>query len=104
MIQAGDGFRLALEALANVRVRGEALGQDLDRDRSVEGHVARAIDLSHPTRAQRRDDLVVRQLLSRRKRNRQRVPIQAPSRNARFASWRRLSVVLASFSKFRSFD
>ena len=32
--------------------------QDLDRHRAVEPRVARPVDLAHPARAERRDDLV----------------------------------------------
>ena len=41
------------------RVLGEALGQHLDRDLAMQARVAGAIDLAHPARAQRSDDLVL---------------------------------------------
>ena len=53
-----DRLRLALEALADFGGFREVLGQHLDRDRAVEARVARAIDLAHATRAERRKDLV----------------------------------------------
>src|SRR5437870_2900582 len=34
------------------------IGEDLDRDSSIETSISRAIDLSHPARAQRRKDFV----------------------------------------------
>ena len=55
---AGDGLRLALEARERVRVLRQPLGQDLDRDRPAEPRVPRPVDLSHPARAQGRQDLV----------------------------------------------
>ena len=51
-------LRLALEALAELRVDGEMRRQHLDRDRALEPRVARPVDLAHPARADRRDDLV----------------------------------------------
>ena len=56
--ERGDGLRLALEAREGGGVRREALGKDLDRDVAVEFRVARAVDLSHPARAERPEDFV----------------------------------------------
>jgi len=39
-------------------VRGEVGREDLDRDDAIEARVLRAIDLSHPSRAERSEDLV----------------------------------------------
>src|SRR6516165_3378989 len=36
MLERRDRARLALEALAQLRVGGERIGQDLDRDRAIE--------------------------------------------------------------------
>ena len=58
MLQRRDGARFALEALAQLRVGGERVGQDLDGDGAIEPRVTRAVDLAHPARAERRDDLV----------------------------------------------
>ena len=43
---------------AELRIGGERLGQDLDRDNAIETRVARFVDLAHAARAERRDDLV----------------------------------------------
>jgi hypothetical protein len=58
VVERRYGARLALEALEPLRVRGEALRQHLERDVAAEPGVARAVDLAHPARAQRGDDLV----------------------------------------------
>jgi hypothetical protein len=52
MVQAGDGPRLALEAL------GEVARANLDRNRPIQSRVARAKDLAHPPGTQRGDDLI----------------------------------------------
>ena len=64
MIQAGDGPRLALEALLQIRVGGEVLGQHLDGHGALQPRVARAIDFAHPARARRPHDLVGAQFCS----------------------------------------
>jgi hypothetical protein len=51
--------RLALEALAQLGVAGEPLGQDLERDVAVERLVVRAVDLSHPARTEASGDAVM---------------------------------------------
>ncbi len=56
--QRRDRLRLALEALAQLRVVRERRGQDLDRDGAAEARVPRLVDLSHPARADGRLDLV----------------------------------------------
>ena len=56
--EGGDGFGLALEARERGGVRREALGKDFDRDVAVELRVARAVDLSHASGAERPEDLV----------------------------------------------
>ena len=47
MIQGCDGARLALEALAERRITTDMGGEDLDRNRSIEPRIARAIHLAH---------------------------------------------------------
>ena len=54
MRQRRDGLRFALEPRERVGIRGDGLGQDLDRDVPIELLVPRPVDLSHPTRAERR--------------------------------------------------
>ena len=51
-------LRLALEALAQLLVGGQVLRQDLDGDGPLEARVPRPVDLAHPARAERREDLV----------------------------------------------
>ena len=66
MIQAGDGARFAIEALAQVRAIGQVRGQDFDRDGAVEPRVASFIDLAHAARADRGEDLVGAHRFSRK--------------------------------------
>ena len=58
MRELRDGLRLALEALARFGRRGHVRRQDLDGDRPLEPRVLRLVNLPHPARADRRDDLV----------------------------------------------
>jgi len=58
MIQARDGFRLALKALAATRIIGEMLRKNLDGDGTFQAGIAGAVDLSHSARANRRKNLV----------------------------------------------
>ena len=58
VVQAGDGLRLALEPLLEIRVGGDMLGQHIDGDRAVQARVAGFVDLTHAPSADGRDDLV----------------------------------------------
>jgi len=58
VIQRGDRARLAVEALAELRVSSQRLGQHLDRDRAIEPRVARSVDLVHTASTQGRLDFV----------------------------------------------
>ncbi len=58
VVQAGDGLRLALEPLLQIRVRGDMLGEDLDGDGSIESRVSRFVHFPHAARADGVDDLV----------------------------------------------
>src|SRR5438034_8622161 len=58
MLERRDGARLALEAITELRVGSELSRQHLDRNGPVQRRVARAIDLAHPARPERREDLV----------------------------------------------
>ena len=51
-----DRLRLALEALAQLRIGGERARENLDRDGAVEARVARLVDLAHAAGAEQRDD------------------------------------------------
>ena len=57
VVEPGHGRRLALEASEAVGRRRHVGGQHLDRDVALEARVARTVDLAHPSRAERRDDL-----------------------------------------------
>ena len=58
MRERGDGLGLALESGERFGVAGELVGQDLDRDVALQPRVARPVDLAHPARAERGEDLV----------------------------------------------
>ncbi len=57
VVQGGGRARLLLETLAAIDVRGELRREDLDGHVAPEARIARAIDLSHPSRAEGREDL-----------------------------------------------
>src|SRR5579864_7348942 len=50
MIEAGNGFSFALEALAQFRAASEVSGQSLDGNGSIEAGVACFINFSHSAR------------------------------------------------------
>ena len=58
MDQLGDGQRLAPEAGDEALVVGEVLGEDLDRDRPLEGQVGRLVDVRHAARTEPVAELV----------------------------------------------
>ena len=58
MIQTGNGFGFALEALLANGIIRKLRRQDLDGDRAVEPRVSRAEDFAHATCAQRRDNFI----------------------------------------------
>src|SRR5262249_17923057 len=58
MVQRREHLRFASESREPFRIEGERGGQDLDRDLALQLRVARAVHFAHPTRAERRDDLV----------------------------------------------
>ena len=58
MIQRREDLRFALEPGDAVRIVGEHLREDLDRDFAPQLCVARAINLSHAAAAEGSDDLV----------------------------------------------
>jgi len=58
MVQRGEGLGFALEPRDPLRVLGERLREDLDRDPAIEFPIARAVAFAHPTRAERRENLV----------------------------------------------
>jgi len=58
MGQTGDGAGLAIETLAELRRGGEMGGKDFDGDITIETAVACAIDLTHASGAEGRQDFV----------------------------------------------
>ena len=58
MVQRGESLRLAGEPRGTVGVAREEMREDLDRDLALQLRVARAIDLTHTSSAERRDDFV----------------------------------------------
>jgi hypothetical protein len=50
MIQAGDGFGLALESLAQFRAAGEMSRQNFNRNDAIEAGIPGAIHLAHSAR------------------------------------------------------
>ncbi len=58
MIQAGDGFGFALEALAERRIVGEMRRKNLYGYTAVQARIPRPIYFAHPSCTNRRQDLV----------------------------------------------
>jgi hypothetical protein len=57
MREGRDGERLALEARQRLGVVRHLRGENLDRDVALQLGIPRSVDLAHPARAERRDDL-----------------------------------------------
>ena len=66
VVERGEQLRLALEAREPVGVGGERGGQQLQSHLAAEPRVRRAVDLAHAAGADRPDDLVRPEALSRR--------------------------------------
>jgi hypothetical protein len=58
VIEGARRLRLLLEAVQPLGIRGVESGKDLDRDLALQPRVPGPVDLSHPPRAQRCQDLV----------------------------------------------
>ena len=58
MVQGGHGPRFLFEAAEPVGIGGDVEGDDLDRHIPAQAGVAGPVDLAHPARADRREDLV----------------------------------------------
>ena len=58
MIQAGDGFCFALEALAQFSAVCEMRGQNFDGDDSIEARIAGFVHLAHSARTDRGENFV----------------------------------------------
>ncbi len=59
VIEGGQRFGFATEALEALAVRSETLGQDLQRDAPLEARVSSDVDLAHPSLAEQRNEVVV---------------------------------------------
>jgi hypothetical protein len=64
MIQCPHRSRLALEASHAIRVSGKGLGQDFDGDDAIQTSIAGAINLTHPTCPNGREDFIGAQTLT----------------------------------------
>ena len=69
MVQRREDLGLSLESPQSFRVLGELIRQDLDRHIPAELPVSRPIDLSHPAFADRLEDLVVGEFMTRLERH-----------------------------------
>jgi hypothetical protein len=69
MIQAGDGLRFLLEALAQCRIIGKMGWKNLDGNDAVQAGVARAVDFSHAACTERCKDFVRAQASAGRERH-----------------------------------
>ena len=58
MIQRSNRTCFALESSAQILARGDVFRQDLDGDRAIEAGVARLVDFSHSSSADRGEDFV----------------------------------------------
>ena len=58
MVQAGDGFCFAVEALAQFGAVGEMSGKNLDGDDAIEARIAGLVHFAHSARADRGDNFV----------------------------------------------
>ena len=58
MIQRGEDLRFAMKPREPIGVAGERVGKHLDRDIAIQTRVAGAVDLTHPARPERVQDLV----------------------------------------------
>src|SRR5262245_21626296 len=58
MIEARDHARFPLEPRTSLCALGHSRGEHLHRDIAAEARVASTVDLTHPTRAERRNDFV----------------------------------------------
>ena len=58
MRKCRDRLRLTLEPSERIRVRRKQLGENLDRNVAVQLPIPRPVDLPHPARPERREDLV----------------------------------------------
>jgi hypothetical protein len=55
MVQGCENFRLALESRGALRIAGQCVGQDLDRDAATELRVPGPVDFAHAAGIERAD-------------------------------------------------
>jgi hypothetical protein len=72
VLEGGDGARLLLEPPDPIGALRAVRGDELDRDLSIEPGVAGPVDDAHPSRAERRQDLVGPEAGARRDRHEDR--------------------------------
>ena len=60
MVQGGSGLRLALETGEGLRIFGNFVGQELERDKAMQLDVLGFVDHAHAAAAEFLDDAVVR--------------------------------------------
>jgi len=70
MIEGGECLCFAFEPRQSLEIPRERLGQDLQRDVTIQPRVARTIHLAHATGSERRQDRVRPERLARRERHR----------------------------------
>ena len=58
MVERSGRTGFLLEAMEMFRIGGERCWQDFDRHVAPEARIARFVDLTHPARAERRDDFI----------------------------------------------
>ena len=58
MVQASENLRFPLKSGEPIRIVGNRLRQDLQRDLAVELRIGGAVDLAHPTLADQGGDLL----------------------------------------------
>ena len=69
MRESSHDARLALEPRQRFGIARQVIGQDFDGDFATEPHVARAVDLPHSSRVDRRENLIGPQASARRLRH-----------------------------------
>ena len=58
MIERGEDLCFTFEASEAIRIKGERVREDLERNIAIQLEIARAIDLAHPAGAEGGEDLV----------------------------------------------
>jgi hypothetical protein len=69
MVERGEHFGFALEAINAVRITGELIGQNLDPDFTLQLRIAYAVDFAHPSATKLGRDFVRPKLSTDRDQN-----------------------------------